>query len=82
MPLLDRVGSSLEYMEEHLERVRKLNEGRGKHGRFLLGEQEHEHGAEPAHVHRALPVPLRGGLDAEAAPTRAAQGLCASSYIV
>lgn len=38
VPLTDRVASSLEYMESHLERVRKLNEGRGKHGRFVLGE--------------------------------------------
>ncbi|KAG2441658.1 hypothetical protein HXX76_003276 [Chlamydomonas incerta] len=39
VPLIDAVALSVEYMDTHLEKVRKLNEGRGKHGRFLLGHE-------------------------------------------
>ncbi|GLI69504.1 hypothetical protein VaNZ11_014138 [Volvox africanus] len=39
IPLIDSVAVSLEYMEQHLEKVRMLNEGRCQEGRFLLGHQ-------------------------------------------
>lgn len=39
IPLIDSVAVSLEYMDQHLEKVRMLNEGRCQQGRFLLGHQ-------------------------------------------
>lgn len=39
IPLLDSVAASVEYMREHMERVRRFNESRTRQGRFLLGHQ-------------------------------------------